>query len=66
LTPKRQKEEGVFLYKLATPDRAAKTTLYDILLILKKCEATNEHSPGSRLRLEAARILKSTLLRSDL
>jgi hypothetical protein len=59
LTPKRQKEEGVFLEKLTTPARAAKTTLYDILLILKKCESTNEHGGGgSRLRLEAARILE--------
>jgi|SRR6266850_152006 len=59
LTPKQQKDEGIFLDKLANPDRAARTTLYDILMILKKCESTNEHSPGgSRLRREAARILK--------
>jgi hypothetical protein len=59
LTPKKQKEETVFLDKLTSPDRAAKMTLYDILLVLKKCESTNEHDAGgSRLRLEAARILK--------
>src|SRR5947209_1763024 len=59
LSAKRQKEEAVFLDKLAVPDRAAKLTLYDILLVLKKCEATNEHGiVGSRLRLEAARVLK--------
>lgn len=59
LSPKRQRDEAVFLDKLAIPKRAAKTTLYDILLILKKCESTNEHGVvGSRVRLEAARILK--------
>ena len=59
LSPKRQKEEAVFLEKLAVSDRAAKTTLYDILMILKKCESTNEGGiAGSHLRLEAARILR--------
>jgi hypothetical protein len=59
LSVKRQKEESVFLDKLAVPDRAGKLTLYDILLVLKKCESTNEHGFfGSRLRLEAARVLK--------
>lgn len=59
LSVKRQKEEAVFLDKLAVPDRAAQLTLYDILLVLKKCEATNEQGiVGSRLRLEAARTLK--------
>jgi len=59
LSPKRKKEESVFLEKLAIPDRAAKTTLYDILLVLKKCESTNEgDAVGSRLRLEAANVLK--------
>jgi hypothetical protein len=58
LSPKRQKAEAVFLDKLAVPERAAKLTLYDILLILKKCEATQEGAgAGSRVRLEAARIL---------
>ena len=58
LSPKRQKEEAVFLDKLAVPERAAKLTLYDILLILKKCEATQEGAgAGSRVRLEAAQIL---------
>jgi hypothetical protein len=59
LSSKRQKEEAVFLDKLAVPERAAKITLYDILLILKKCEMTNDHGvAASRLRLEAAQILK--------
>jgi hypothetical protein len=59
LSVKRQKEEAVFLEKLAVPNRAAKTTLYDILLILKKCESTNEHGlVGSRSRHEAAQVLK--------
>jgi hypothetical protein len=45
---------------LAIPDRAAKMTLYDILLVLKKCEMTSERAvAGSRLRLEAAQILKA-------
>jgi hypothetical protein len=42
LSVKRQKEESVFLDKLAVPDRAATLTLYDILLVLKKCESTND------------------------
>jgi hypothetical protein len=55
--PKRQKEEAVFLDKLAVLERAAKLALYDILLILKKCAATQEGAgAGSRVRLEAARI----------
>ncbi len=59
LSAKRQKEESVFLEKLAVPDRATKLTLYDILLVLKKCESTNKQgAAGSRLRFEAARVLK--------
>lgn len=58
LSPGKQKDEAVFLDKLAVPNRAAKLTLFDILLILKKCEATQEGAgASSRVRLEAARIL---------
>ncbi|MBS1983425.1 MAG: hypothetical protein JST16_04565 [Bdellovibrionales bacterium] len=59
LSAAKTKEEALFLEKLVVPDRAAKMTLYDILLLLKKCEATNEKgTAGSRVRFEAARILK--------
>ncbi|MFL6450443.1 MAG: hypothetical protein ACJ746_22595 [Bryobacteraceae bacterium] len=60
LTLSRQKEEAVFLDKLAFPDRASKMTLGDILLVLKKCESTNDRGiVGSRMRIEAAKFLKS-------
>ncbi|HEY3739113.1 MAG TPA: hypothetical protein VGL53_04675 [Bryobacteraceae bacterium] len=60
LTASRQKEEAIFLDKLADPVRAKKMTLYDVLLLLKKCEATNKGgTAGSRSRMEAAQILKT-------
>ena len=59
LDAKKQKEESLFIDKLAIPGRAEKRTLYEILLLLKKCEATSDRGfAGSRLRIEAAKALK--------
>ena len=59
LSPKRREKESIFIDKLAHADRAAKVTLYEILLVLEKCESTNDGAlAGSRLRLEAAKFLR--------
>ena len=58
LSTDAQKREAVFLDKFSEPERAAKATLGDVLLLIRKCEATKKSgSGGSRLRREAARLL---------
>jgi hypothetical protein len=53
-----------FLDKLAVPDRVVKLTLYDILLVLRKCESTNEKVSPDRVCVWKLRESSSnTLLR---
>ena len=59
LRERQLEQESVFVDKLANPAKAARLTLGDLVLVLKKCvsDAGPKPGTGSRLRMEAARVL---------